>query len=56
MSPLVSELYDKFTDCKALIEQKINEAVFNEEEFYLKPITEKLRDFLLAFFSKYKAL
>ena len=56
MSPLISELFDKFTECKALIEEKINEAVLNEEEIYLKSVTEKLRDFLLAFFSKYKNL
>jgi hypothetical protein len=56
MSPLIGELFDKFTECKALIEERINEAVVNEEEIYLKSITEKLRDFLLAFFAKYKSL
>jgi predicted AlkP superfamily phosphohydrolase/phosphomutase len=56
MSPLISELSAKFNDCKAHIEEKINEAVLNEEEIYLKSIVEKLRDFLLAFFSKYKSL
>jgi len=24
MSPLISELFDKFAECKALIEEKIN--------------------------------
>ena len=56
MSPLISELSDKFNECKSLIEESINEAVINEEDIYLKSITEKLRDFLLAFFGKYKSL
>jgi hypothetical protein len=55
-SPLIGELFEKFAECKALIEERINEAVVSEEEIYLKPITEKLRDFLLAFFAKYKNL
>ena len=30
MNPLLSELSDKFNECKAMIEERINEAVLNE--------------------------
>jgi hypothetical protein len=39
VSPLISELSSRFNECKAHIEERINEAVLNEEEIYLKTIT-----------------
>lgn len=56
MTPLLSELHDKFNDCKGIITEKLNIALENDQELYLKEILEKIRDFLLLFFSRYKPL
>ena len=56
MTPLLSELHDKFNDCKGVITERLNVALENDQELYLKEILEKMRDFLLLFFARYKQL
>ena len=53
---MLSDLHDKFNDCKGIITEKLNIALENDQELYLKEILEKIRDFLLLFFSRYKPL
>ena len=50
------ELNERFKGCKEQIEETINESILNDEEVLMKPIIERLRDFLIFFFSKYREL
>lgn len=53
---ILNELNNKFRICKDQIETTINESVLNDEEVLVKPISDKLREFLIYFFSKYREL
>jgi hypothetical protein len=43
MIPLLSELHDKYNDCRALIAEKLGFSLANDQDLYLKDILEKIR-------------